>query len=146
MSKVTTFNLILGTCLILPVGTKTISAQVPTDSSATHADWSTPERELQRLTKTLKLTDQQRAQILPVLRDRSDSIKRIFGDRDAPMHDRYPKIVEIIDRSNAQIRAMLIEPQQKKFDKMIAEEKKQQESGPDDGPPPGDMPPPPPNS
>lgn len=144
MSKRTAFNSILGGCLLLSAGSQVVHAQMPMDPPPAQAERSSPEQELKRLTKTLKLTDEQRVQILPILRERSEAMNKLFGDREIPMHDRFPKILEIIDRSNAKIRATLLEPQQKKFDKIVAEEKTRRESGPDDGPPLGDMPPPPP--
>ncbi|ADV83455.1 hypothetical protein [Terriglobus saanensis] len=137
--------ILFGAFLLMAAETAPVYAQIPMEvPPPPMAEGRTPDEELKRLTKALKLTEQQRAHILPVLRERSEAIDRLFGDKSVPMRERFPKILELIDRSNATIRMILDGPQQKKFDKMVTNEKKRQETGPDDGPPPGDMPPPPP--
>ena len=143
MSKRRIFNLLFVGFLLLSTETKVAGAQMPMDPPPVQAEQDTPEQNLKRLTKTLKLSEQQRLQILPILRERSDSMSRLFADREVPMEDRFPKTLEIIDRSNARIRGVLLEAQQKRLEKIIAEEKMRWESGPDDGMPPGGMLPPP---
>jgi len=137
-------SIFLGSFLFIAARTGRVCAQMPMGGPPPMVERSTPDEELKQLTKTLKLTEQQKSQILTVLKGRSEAIDRLFGDQSVPMRERFPKILELEDRSNAAIRMILTETQQKKFDKMMADEKKRREMGPDDGPPPGDMPPPPP--
>ena len=139
-----TYLIFLGAFLLMAAVTGRIYAQMPMEGPPPMAERSTPEEELKRLTKALKLTEPQKSQILPVLKERSDAINRLFGEQSVPMQERFSKIIELMDRSNATIRLILTEAQKKKFDKTVADEKKRSEAGPEDGPPPGDMPPPPP--
>lgn len=122
--------------------------QEPMGSPPPIADRSRPEQELKHLEKSLKLSEEQKAQILPLLNERVDAIEKLIADQDTSMRDKFPKILAIRDRTNEQIRVLLTAPQKKKFDRVLADEKRRQESGPDDGPmggpPPGDAPPPPP--
>jgi hypothetical protein len=107
-----------------------------------------PEQELKRLEKLLNLSEEQKAQILPLLRERANTIEKLIADQDTSMRDKFPQIIAIRDHTNEQIRALLTNPQKKKLDRMLADEKRREEAGPLDGPmsgpPPGDAPPPPP--
>ncbi len=146
MLKRLSYTRLIFFCSFLFVAAETgrVCAQMPMEGPPAMAERSTPDEDLKRLTKALKLTEQQRAQILPVLKERSEAINRLFEDQSLSMREKFPKILELTDRFDATIRMTLAEPQQRKFDKMLTEEKKRRETGPDDGPPPGDMPPPPP--
>ena len=118
--------------------------QGPTDGPPPMANRTSPEQELERLDQSLKLSEEQKAQILPLLKERADAIEKLVEDQDTSMRDKLPKILAIIDQSNEQIRGFLTDSQKKKFDSMVVDEKKQREMGPDDGPtggpPPGDAP------
>lgn len=120
--------------------------QEPMSGPPPIATRSSPEQELKRLEKLLKLSEGQKEQMLPLLKERMDAIENLIADQDTSMHDKFPKILAIRDRTNEQIRVLLTDPQKKKFDRVLSDEKRRQESGPDDGPmggpPPDDVPPP----
>ena len=122
--------------------------QEPMGGPPPMGDRSSPEQELKRLDKSLKLSEEQKAQVLPLLKERADAIEKLIADQETSMLDKFPKMLAIRDRANEKISVLLTAPQKKKFARMLADEKRQRESGPDDGPtdglPPGDAPPPPP--
>ncbi|WP_263418085.1 hypothetical protein [Terriglobus albidus] len=118
-------------------------AQMPMGDPPPMADRSNPDKELKRMNKVLKLSDDQKTRILPILQRRKDAIEKLLADQETSMQDKFPKITAIRDRSNEEIRSLLNEAQRKDFDRQVAEEKKRMESGPDGGPNPGDPPPPP---
>lgn len=130
--------LVFSTCL-LPRSL----AQMPMGDPPPMADRSTPEQELKSLGKLLKLSDEQKAKVFPILQRRTEAIEKLIADQDTSMRDKFPKIIAIRDHSNDEIRSLLTDVQRQKFDRKIAEEKRRMESGPEDAPLPGDPPPPP---
>jgi Spy/CpxP family protein refolding chaperone len=98
----------------------------------------TAEDELKRLDKKLKLTDEQKQQIKPILQDRQKKMESLFSDESLSREEAHAKMKTIFAESDGKIRALLTESQQKTFDEM----KKHQHgprgggSGGEDGPPP----------
>ena len=129
--------------LLMASETHGLYAQMPMGGPPPLAERSSPDEELKRLTKALKLTEQQRMKILSILKERSGALEALLGDQSVPMRESFPEIRELMDRSNGTIRRILTEPQQRKFTKMLADEERLRESGSDDGPP-DEVPPPPP--
>ena len=120
--------------------------QAPMGGPPPIATRSSPEQELKHLAKSLKLSEEQKEQVLPLLQERVEAIEKLIADQETSMRDKFPKMLAIRDGTNERIRVLLTDPQKKKFDRVLADEKRRQESGPDDGPmdspPPGDAPPP----
>jgi Spy/CpxP family protein refolding chaperone len=77
-----------------------------------------PDEELQRLDKTLKLTDDQKNQIKPILEDRQQKMQSLRSDTSLSPEDRRGKMKSIMDDSNGKIRDVLNDDQKKKFDDM----------------------------
>jgi hypothetical protein len=110
-----------------------------------------PEQELKKLDKRLKLSGDQKGQILPLLKDCADTISKLLVNSDLSIQEKLVQIVSARNTSNEKIRPLLLEAQKKIFDKMLASEQKRWQDeppdfgpgGPPDGPPPGDAPPPP---
>jgi len=108
-----------------------------------------PEKELKQLDKRLKLSGDQRGQILPLLKDRADAISELVVNSDLSTREKLVQIASVRDTSNAKIRGLLTDTQKQLFDKMLVHERKYDPAdfGPGDlpgGPPPGEAPPPPP--
>jgi len=101
----------------------------------------TPDEELQRLDKSLKLSDDQKSQIKPILEDRQKKMEDLRSDTSLSREDRMGKMRSIMEDSNGKIRNVLHEDQQKKFDDM---QQHMHGHGPGHGPGAGTPPPAPP--
>jgi len=90
-----------------------------------------PEEQLERLSKTLNLTDDQKGQIKTILAERHEKMGKLRGDESLSEEDRRAKMREIFEESNKKIRDVLNEDQKKKFDEMQERqrERMQQRSG-----------------
>ena len=77
-----------------------------------------PDEELQRLDKSLKLTDDQKASIKPILEDRQKKMESLHSDTSLSREDRMTKMRSIMDESNGKIRDVLNDDQKKQFDDM----------------------------
>jgi hypothetical protein len=78
----------------------------------------TPDEQLQRLDKSLKLTDDQKALIKPILEDRQKKMESLHSDTSLSREDRMSKMKSIMDESNGKIRDVLKDDQKKQFDEM----------------------------
>jgi Spy/CpxP family protein refolding chaperone len=77
-----------------------------------------PDEELQKLDKALKLTDDQKNQIKPILEDRQQKVQSLRSDTSVSGQDRWGKMRSIREESNSKIRNLLNDDQKKKFDEM----------------------------
>jgi len=77
-----------------------------------------PEEQLERLSKTLNLTDDQKGQIKPILAERHEKMGKLHADESLSQEDRIAKMREIFEESNKKIRDLLNDDQKKKFDEM----------------------------
>jgi len=77
-----------------------------------------PDEELQRLDKSLKLSDDQKASIKPILEDRQKKMESLHADTSLSREDRMGKMKSIMDESNGKIRDVLNDDQKKQFDDM----------------------------
>jgi hypothetical protein len=74
--------------------------------------------ELQRLDRKLKLTDDQKGQIKPILEDREQKLQGLRSDRSLSGQDRSSKRMSIFEDNNRKIREVLNDDQKTKFGKM----------------------------
>ena len=101
------------------------------------------EDQLKHLDKELSLTDDQKAQIKPILEDAHAQSKKLMEDDSVAREDKMAKMREIHVASNNKIRALLTDDQQKKWDALQKEHQGHMgHRGP--GGPEGAPPPPPP--
>jgi len=77
-----------------------------------------PDEELSRLDKQLKLTDDQKSSIKPILEDRQKQMESLRSDSSLSREDRMTKMRSIMDESNGKIRNVLNDDQKKQFDDM----------------------------
>ena len=96
-------------------------------------------QQLQRLDKSLKLTDDQKASIKPILEDRQKKMESLHSDTSLSREDRMTKMRSIMEESNGKIRDVLNDSQKKQFDEMD-----QHRRGRMEGHAPGGQPPAPP--
>jgi len=77
-----------------------------------------PDAELNRLTKQLNLSDDQKNQIKPILEDRQQRMQSLRSDTSLSAEDRRSKMRSAMEDSNSKIRDVLNDDQKKKFDEM----------------------------
>jgi periplasmic protein CpxP/Spy len=74
-----------------------------------------PDQQLARLSKELKLTDDQKAKIKPILENEFQQISQIRQDTSVSPQDRRAKFMDIRNKGMAQIRPILTDKQQAKL-------------------------------
>ena len=100
------------------------------------------DEQLERLTKKLKLSDDQQAKLKPILEDQNKQMEQIHNDSSLSREDRFSKMQALRQGSDTQIKTVLNEEQQKSFDKMREEQRDRMKQGRRGG----DTPPPPPSN
>ena len=106
--------LVLGVAL----GAKPQEAGPPPGEHMGRGHHMTADEELQRLDKSLKLTDDQKASIKPILEDRQKKMESLHSDTSLSREDRMSKMKSIREESNGKIRDVLNDDQKKQFDDM----------------------------
>ncbi len=108
--------------LVLGVGLCGVPANAQTGPSGEHMArghrMMTPDEELQRMDKALKLTDDQKNQIKPILEDKQQKMQSLRSDTSLSEQDRRSKMRSIMEGSNGKIRDVLNDDQKKNFDEM----------------------------
>ncbi len=79
----------------------------------------TPQERLDNLAKELNLTDDQKAKIKPILEDEQKQIETMRADTSMAPADRRTKMMEIRNKTNDSIKAVLDKDQQKKYEDMM---------------------------
>jgi periplasmic protein CpxP/Spy len=95
--------------------------------------------QIKHLSKKLNLSDDQQAKLKPIFEDQRKQMEAIHNDSSLSREDRFTKMQALRQSSDAQIKGVLNEEQQKSFDKMRAEQQermKQWRRGSDNAPPP----------
>jgi|SRR5579863_926008 protein CpxP len=77
-----------------------------------------PARRTEMLTKQLKLTSDQQAKVLEIMKSSQSQMEALRSDTSTAPQDRRSKMMEIHKSTNDQVRAVLDENQQKKWDAM----------------------------
>jgi protein CpxP len=75
-----------------------------------------PDQQLERLSKALNLTDDQKQQIRPILQDRQEKMQGVRSDASLSREDRMNKMRSTFEETNSKIRAVLNDEQKQKFD------------------------------
>jgi Spy/CpxP family protein refolding chaperone len=78
----------------------------------------TPQQHLDHLSQMLNLTDDQKAEIKPILENEATQVKSLFQDTSMSPQDRHTKMRGIHDTTMGQIRPLLTSDQQAKLDSM----------------------------
>jgi protein CpxP len=104
-----------------------------------HGPMGSVDDQIKHLSKKLNLTDDQQAKLKPILEDQRKQMEAIHSDSSLSREDRFSKMQALRQSSDAQIKGVLNEEQQKNFDKMRAEQQdrmKQWRKGGDSAPAP----------
>ena len=118
----------LGVCAYSFAQENPSGGQEPKSASGQHrGGWASPTEMTQRLTKELNLTSDQQTKVQTILEEQQKQMQTLRQDTSSTPEDRRAKMMEIHKNSTSQIRAVLNDDQQKKFDEMQA--KREQEMG-----------------
>jgi len=85
-----------------------------------------PNRQAVRLSKRLGLSNDQAAQIKPILVDRFQQMQNLRADTSLNQQDRHAKVHALMQDSNTKIEAVLNDTQKQQFEKMQAERRSHQ--------------------
>ncbi|MGA7558793.1 MAG: hypothetical protein WCF61_01770 [Terriglobales bacterium] len=101
--------------------------------AAGHGDWHhgppDPAERTQELTRKLKLTPDQQTKVQSILESQHSQMEALRQDNSTAPQGRRAKMMEIHQNSNTQIRALLDETQQKKWDEMQARQMERHRHG-----------------
>ena len=85
--------------------------------------------QIKHLTKKLNLSADQQAKVKPILEDQRNQMEQIRSDSSMSREDRFSKMQSIHESANSQIKGVLNEDQQKKFDEMQKEQRDRMRGG-----------------
>jgi protein CpxP len=96
--------------------------------------------QIKHLTKKLNLSADQQTKLKPILEDQRKQMEAVHNDSSLSHQDRFSKMQALRQSSDADIKGVLNEEQQKNFDKMRAEQHDRMKNWHKDGgaPPAGD--------
>lgn len=80
-----------------------------------------PEERMKQLSEALKLTDEQKAKLGPILKEEGEKLRAIFGDANASREEKGKKMQEARKDIAAKVKAVLTPEQAEKYDKLQAE-------------------------
>ena len=117
------FTLALSTVVRIGLAAAAPAPQDQSNGSAeAHQGWQrrqmNPDKQVQRLSKHLNLSDDQKNQIKPILTDRMQQMQSIRQDTSLQPQDRRAKMHSVRDDADNKIRAVLNDDQKKKYDDM----------------------------
>lgn len=101
-----------------------VAGPAPQDQSnaPAHRSWQghqmDPDQQVQRLSKRLKLSDEQKSQIKPILTDQMQQMQNIRQDTSLQPEDRRTKMRSVREDATNKIKAVLNDDQKKKYDDM----------------------------
>jgi Spy/CpxP family protein refolding chaperone len=85
-----------------------------------------PAQQAVRMSKRLGLSDDQAAQIKPILADRFQQVQNLRADTSLTQQDRHAKVRAIMQDSNTKIESVLNGTQKQQFEQMLAERRSHQ--------------------
>lgn len=79
------------------------------------------EERMKQLSEALKLTDEQKAKLEPILKEEGEKLRAIFGDTNASREEKGKKMQEARKDIAAKVKAVLTPEQAEKYEKLQAE-------------------------
>jgi protein CpxP len=83
--------------------------------------WPTPDEVVARLDSKLSLSDDQKAQITPIVADRQEKLKALAADTSMRRWKKARKMKAVFQESDKKIKALLTEDQKQKYTQMEQE-------------------------
>jgi Spy/CpxP family protein refolding chaperone len=120
----------LALALGLAIGGTQLKAQAGAPENNQHGrrEQMSPDQQLDRMSKALNLTDDQKQQIRPILQDRQEKMQSIRSDTSLSREDRMNKMRSTFEESTTKIRAVLNDEQKQKFDQMLQRRREQMQN------------------
>lgn len=124
------------------LSTGVVLAQAPDQNQNSNANQATqsesarphreanPDHMAKHLAKQLNLSNDQVAQIKPVLEDRVQKMQALRADTSLSAQDRHAKAMDIMQDSKTRIEAVLNDTQKKQFEQMLEERRAHHNSQP----------------
>ena len=113
--------------VLLSAGMAFVFAQAPANQSAApsqegrqHRTFD-PGQQAAHLGKRLSLSNDQVAQIQPILADRFQKMQNLRSDTSLSQEDRHSKVQAIMQDSNTKIEALLNDTQKQQYEQMLAQ-------------------------
>lgn len=79
------------------------------------------EARLKQLSEALKLTDEQKTKLEPILKEEGEKLRAIFADTNSSREEKGKKMQEIRKDLSAKVKAVLTPEQAEKYEKIQAE-------------------------
>lgn len=128
--KTKTFLLVAGVAVLILLGIRMLAAApLPQYGGRRMHRPMTPDEQLARMTKQLKLTDDQQSKIKPILEEQHQKMMDLRQDTSMPREERFAKFREVRQESMEKIKPILTPEQQKKWGK-IQEKQRERRSRP----------------
>ncbi len=83
-----------------------------------HHKMPSVDQQMKHFTKALKLSDDQQTKVRSVLEEQHKQMEQVHNDSSLSREDRFSKMKQIHESTNTQIKSVLNEDQQKKFDEI----------------------------
>jgi Spy/CpxP family protein refolding chaperone len=84
-----------------------------------HGQGMNADAQLEHMSQTLNLTDDQKTKIKPILEDSAKQMQQLRQDTSVSQEDRHTKMQQIHESTMSQIKPILTDDQQKKLDSMM---------------------------
>jgi Spy/CpxP family protein refolding chaperone len=125
-SQAVFLSIILALFIFFCVGLTTAIAQEQSSGSGQemghrrgdHHGMPSADDQLKHLSEKLNLTDDQQTKLKPILEDQHKQMQQLWNDSSMSRQDRFSKMRELRENSDTQIKSVLNDDQQKKFDEM----------------------------
>ena len=82
----------------------------------------TPEERMKQLSEALKLTDEQKTKLEPILKEEGEKLRAIFADTAGSREEKGKKMQEARKEIAPKVKAVLTPEQAEKYDKFVAEQ------------------------
>ena len=116
--------------LLLAVCVTSVLAMAQMGGEGRRPQMPSVDEQVSRLSQRLNLSDDQKTQARGLLQSRLDKMNALMQDSSISREDRHSRMAEIRHSTSAQIRGLLNEDQQKKYDAMEKErEQEMQHNG-----------------
>jgi Spy/CpxP family protein refolding chaperone len=84
--------------------------------------------QVKRMAKQLSLNDDQQQKLKPILEDQRQQMQQLRNDSSLSQDEKFNKMRDVHEKASSQIKALLNEDQQKKFDEMQQKHRERWES------------------
>lgn len=115
MKKASLLALVLGSVIAFSPGAQ---AQ---DKKAEGQRRPTLEARMKQLSEALKLTDEQKSKLEPILKEEGEKLRALFADTNSSREEKGKKMQDIRKDLSAKVKAVLTPEQAEKYEKMQAE-------------------------